>query len=322
MTVTTPRLAWMPNVVVSPDLEGDGYELTRLGMPLADYLAAKRVSGRADKTLRDKRAYIGALALTWPDVPVEAFEPRHVLHHLAELQRRGLAQSTLRIRYTHINDFFEWAVAWDLVEKNPLRRLDTPKRGGKKVYDIFTEPEILALIGMPLIDGALLTVMIDAGLRRSECAKLQPRHIVEGGHHGKLAIINAKGGKDRLVPLTRRCATALALLQVESGMRATDHFWYVKVNQGRTVKRDRPIGDGSFQRWWWRVLDDSGVRRRNPHMTRHTYATRWLRGGGRLETLCDNMGHASIATTKDLYGHLDDSDADRDLAVLEAFYGA
>lgn len=39
--------------------------------------------------------------------------------------------------------------------------------------------------------------------------------------------------------------------------------------------------------------------------------------GGRLSTLSDAMGHASIATTDDLYGHLDTTDMAADLALIE-----
>jgi integrase len=61
------------------------------------------------------------------------------------------------------------------------------------------------------------------------------------------------------------------------------------------------------------------VRYRNPHTTRHTFATRWLQRGGRMETLSRAMGHASVATTVDLYGHLDLEDVARDLALVERF---
>lgn len=311
-------LAWQPNVRQSDLLEGDGYELTRLGMPLADHLAAKRVAGRVDKTLRDRRAYVGAFALMWPDLRIEDTEARHVLHYLAHHQKRGLSVASLRIRFTHLNDFFEWCVAWDLIDKNPMRRLDTPRRGPQKVYDIFTDAEVKALCDLPLIDGCLLTIMLEAGLRRSECAGLQVRHVRGEPHHGELVILAGKGGKDRTVKMTRRVASSIAMLRQEALLSERDFFWYRRVNQGRTVKRDRAIGDGSFQRWWWRCLDDAGVRRRNPHLTRHTYATRWLRRGGRLETLSMEMGHASIATTKDLYGHLDAADVWRDLLLMEA----
>ena len=78
------------------------------------------------------------------------------------------------------------------------------------------------------------------------------------------------------------------------------------------------LGAGSFDRWWRRSLASAGVRYRNPHTTRHTFATRWLRRGGRLETLSRAMGHESIRTTFDLYGHLDTSDVAADMALMEA----
>jgi hypothetical protein len=53
-------------------------------------------------------------------------------------------------------------------------------------------------------------------------------------------------------------------------------------------------------------------------MARHTFATRYLRKGGRLETLSMVMGHESIRTTYDLYAHLDMRDAALDMALIEA----
>lgn len=307
-------LAWAPNVTGSDILESDGWELTRLGMPLADHLAAKRVSGRAEKTLRDRRVYVGAFAIMWPNLNLADVESRHVLHYLSELHRRGLSIATLRIRFTHLNDFFEWCVIWDLLERNPMRRLETPRRGGKKVYDIFTATEMKALEALPLIDGALLSIMLRAGLRKSECSNLRVRGIRDG----EIVVLNGKGGKDRTVPMGRRLSSQVAMLRAEALLDERDYLWYRRVNQGRTIKRERPIGDGSFVYWWKRVIKDAGVRYRNPHTTRHTFATNWLRRGGRLETLSLVMGHESIATTKDLYGHLDTSDVLRDLAIMEA----
>ncbi len=40
-----------------------------------------------------------------------------------------------------------------------------------------------------------------------------------------------------------------------------------------------------------------------------------------METLSKAMGHASIATTVDLYGHLDLADVARDLALVEGSRG-
>ena len=117
-----------------------------------------------------------------------------------------------------------------------------------------------------------------------------------------------------------RLASVLADLVLTDGVEP-DHFvWYRRGgNQhGHTSSRSRAIGEGTFHRWWERSLEGAGVRYRNPHTARHTFATRWLRRGGRMETLSKAMGHASIATTVDLYGHLDVADIARDLALVES----
>lgn len=294
------------------------YQQTRLGEPLVDYLASKLIAGRADGTLRDKEVYVGSFAIMWPQLELRDVEARHVMHWLSEMLKQ-LAPETVRVRRSHLNNFFDWCVAWDLLDKNPMRRIESPRRQGRKVYDIFSEAEVKALCDLPLIDGCLMQIMLDTGLRRSECSSLRVRHVRSEPNHGELVILQGKGSKDRTVPLTRRLASSIAMLRHEALLNENDYLWYVRVNQGRTIKRDRPIGDGSFSRWWTRVLEDAGVQRRNPHMARHTYATRWLRRGGRLETLSIAMGHASIATTKDLYGHLDSTDVARDLLAIETF---
>ena len=52
-----------------------------------------------------------------------------------------------------------------------------------------------------------------------------------------------------------------------------------------------------------------------PHQYRHTYATWLLRRGAGMESVKELLGHASITTTIDTYGHLTVEDA---RATLEA----
>ena len=104
--------------------------------------------------------------------------------------------------------------------------------------------------------------------------------------------------------------------------RAATHFQVMsrRVNPhwGVRVHRTKPMSDTAFQTRWVRCLDAAGVRHRNPHSTRHTFATTWLRKGGRLETRSSELGHASIKTTYDLYAHLDNRDVARNRATIEA----
>ena len=58
-----------------------------------------------------------------------------------------------------------------------------------------------------------------------------------------------------------------------------------------------------------------------PHQYRHTYATWLLRRGAGMETVKECLGHASITTTIDTYGHLTVEDARQTLEAAGWFTG-
>lgn len=294
-------------------LRDKSYRLTRLGGPIVDHLASKETAGRSDETLDAKERCLAEFALKYPKLRVDQVEARHIEHFLA---KKTWGWEKRRTQRSHLNQFLTWSMKRRLIVRNPIDDLDTPARKSQKTYDLFSDAEIAALTGLPALDGTLMLVMFDAGLRRGECLALQPRHILPEPIPGQLRIIGGKGDKDRIVDLTKRLSRSLAEYQFVEGMGLKDHFWYTKPG-GKSIRRSVQAGEASFHIWWVRCLDQADVRYRNPHMTRHTFATRWLRRGGRLETLKQIMGHESIRTTSDLYGHIDTRDVRRDLEIVE-----
>jgi integrase len=167
------------------------------------------------------------------------------------------------------------------VQKNPTDLLPVIKRTPQRYIDTFSESELEDLLALPHLDAVLMTILVDAGLRKGEARTLQVRRLkVDTGE----LIIGGKGDKDRLVPMTIRLRTALEGFLLLEQLNPNDFLWYTRPG-GAAVSRRKEIGEGSFYRWWKRCLDQAGVRYRNPHTCRHTFATRWLRGGGRLETV-------------------------------------
>ena len=84
------------------------------------------------------------------------------------------------------------------------------------------------------------------------------------------------------MPMSARVIQRLSDWFLLDALGPTDYLWPTKPG-GYRVKRRKPMGDTSFITWYRRGIEDAGVRYRNPHVTRHTFATRWLRRGGRLE---------------------------------------
>lgn len=295
-------------------LKDKSYAATRLGSSVADFLAWMELGGAADRTLDQYERDLARGCLMYPTKELGELSDDDMLHIA-----RQFKPAERRVRVAAYRSFFKWALRRRLILSNPCDALPELRRASQKVYDLFTEAERAVLTGLPSPDGPLLTLMFDAGPRKADCRHLQVKDFRADPAPGAFAFLAGKGGKDRLVPATLRAAQAVNDLILLEGLGPKDHLWYsVRANDTRRkIMRRDPIGDGTFARWWTRCLDDAGVRYRNPHLTRHTFATNWLRAGGRLETLSVILGHASIRTTFDLYGHLDMSDVEIDMRLIE-----
>jgi integrase len=231
-------------------------------------------------------------------------------------------KASRRVRVAAYKSFFKWATGTRRITLRPTDALPVIRRQPKRVYDLFTGPEILALCELPIRDGALFQLMFDTGARKGDCRNLRLRDwkhdATPDAPYGAVVFREGKGGKDRKVPITPTLARKLEELQVLEGVNPSDYLWWTRPGGGTRINRSTRIGNGSFSLWWINSLDTAGVRYRNPHMTRHTMANRWLSNKrGRLDTLQLILGHESIQTTSDLYGHLDMRDVALDMGLID-----
>lgn len=281
---------------------------------LADWLAHLRLKNRADRTLDDYERTIAALLL-WRDKPVDEYTLEDLEHFI--LLKYG-ATPGARVRMSHLKGFFQYLYNRDRAPKNIGARLEMPKKHGQKVIEVFTDAE-LALIYSA---DPLACLLCETGIRKSEARHLQRRHV--DLERGNLTVYQGKGSKDRVVPLTSRASTVVADMDILEGLKPDHYLWPTNPNLldvGRTKMRVTPISNTSMQVWWAHekrgVLARAGVDYRNMHVTRHTFATRLIRRGARIENVQQLMGHSSIQTTVDLYAHLNLEDARADLKLLE-----
>jgi integrase len=219
---------------------------------------------------------------------------------------------------SHLKGFFDFLYNRDRISKNIGARLEMPKKHGQKVIEVFSDAE-LALI---YAADPLACLLCETGIRKSEARNLQRRHV--DLDRSNLVVCNGKGAKDRVVPLTMKAAQIVADLDFLETMEPEYYLWPTEqmlLKYGRQTSRGTPISNTSMQQWWAHpkrgVLAKAGVPYRNLHVTRHTFATRLIRKGARLENVQQLLGHTSIQTTVDLYAHLDVDDARADLALLE-----
>jgi integrase len=295
-------------------LRDKSYQLTGLGAAVTDFLAWKRLDGAAERTLDQYERDLSRACVLFPEKTLETISSEDILHVVTVFPPRSQKRARAALA-----SMFRWAILWGRVERTPMDRIPRAPQPPGRYVEVFTDTEVAALTSLEeRRDRALLAILFDAGLRKAEARHLRAgRCLLE---ERQLVVVGGKGSKDRVIPIGDRLSSALADLFLVEGIEPEQFLWYgSRGNQlgYRAVLRSKPIGEGTFHRWWARCLEAASVPYRNPHVARHTFATRWLKRGGRMETLSKAMGHASIATTVDQYGHLDLSDIARDLALVE-----
>jgi integrase len=122
-----------------------------------------------------------------------------------------------------------------------------------------------------------------------------------------------KGRRFRSVQIGPRLATTLRSVR-EGRLREglADGGWLFLCppqRRGRYSTRTEPVPPSrkTAHDWHEWALEDAGLRDMPLHSLRHTAATAWLSTGHPLIFVQRQLGHRSIATTEEHYGHLETS---------------
>jgi site-specific recombinase XerD len=159
----------------------------------------------------------------------------------------------------------------------------------KTVPTVWSRDEVRRLLeAVPAGRGRLmLQLAYGCGLRVGEVVRLKVRDIDSG--RGVLVIRQAKGRKDRLVPLSPRLLEELRAYWRQA--RPRDWLFPGPGSSGHA-------SIGHLQRVCQRAVRAAGLTKRGGmHTLRHSYATHLLEAGIDLPTLQKLLGHNQITTT-------------------------
>lgn len=219
--------------------------------------------------------------------PVAEIQPQRLVNALLD---EGYQPSTVRQYMTSLRSFWAWL-------KLPFPDVTVP-RPSSPDPEYWTDAQVTKLRKLAPAVDPLLPLALDAalymGLRVGEVFGLKWEDI-----HGDTVRVQRQIPQGRTTPKPlkgKRSRTALIL----PGWEHTGTEGYVVHRQGE------PIGRRVQHRWITQLLDAAGLNAKGVgwHAGRHTYARMCLEAGVSLEQLQKFLGHASIRTTEEAYGHL------------------
>ena len=141
----------------------------------------------------------------------------------------------------------------------------------------------------------ILLLFYEAGLRRAELIGLNDGDV--DFVTGQLKV-TGKRNKQRIVPFGKELAEALSVYRAvrdEQGEKSSDAFFL-------NDKGDRMTAPQVYSLVRKYLSAVTSLKKRSPHVLRHTFATAMLNHGADLESIKNLLGHESVSTTE-IYAH-------------------
>ena len=181
------------------------------------------------------------------------------------------------------------------------REFDIPYvRQPQRVPELLSREEVARLLACaPHITAAtFLKLAYATGLRLNELCHLRRRDIDEASDRMCIHVVQNKGGKDRLVPLTPDTLAVVHQWYAIQPLRHCDGddgaAWLFSTRS----EPSKPMHDQGPQRWYRAAAAAAGITKHGGlHTLRHCYATHLLESGVDVYTLQQWLGHRQVETT-------------------------
>ena len=276
---------------------------------MADYVTT---SVRA-RTAQGYRTIVERLKRSLGNVRLTRLNAQDVQRYYTALRDEGLSTQTVRHHHRVLHQAMGQAVKWDLLPKNVLERVTPPK---------LVKPELRILTvseAQRLLQAAKDTdfevgihLAIHTGLRRSELCGLvwsdvdleartltvvrtmvplrgDPAHISEPKSRASRRVVAFWDG------------TAALLQERWDVLGKTESVLQTQVCARRDGARMVP---DLLSKGYKSIAESCGITGVRLHDLRHTHASFLLGSGVPIHVVQARMGHESIQTTVDIYGHL------------------
>lgn len=231
------------------------------------------------------------------DITLEDLEA--FFYHLQHERKWSVGSVNLSISSTR--KLFAFAERKGWIETNWMKHINTLKNQTAE-RDFLSELEMKQLIDAinhPLIRLVVLTLGY-TGLRISECLNLTIDDV--DFEKGIIRVINGKGGKNRIVPLSSILAGELKdYLKLKRPKVTSNKFF--------ALKKSGSISDQYVNRQLKEAAMKAGINKKiSCHTLRHSFASSLVKHGTDLPTVAKLLGHSDFRTVTSVYVHKDQSE--------------
>ncbi len=218
---------------------------------------------------------------------------------MVDLMEKDYVPQSVNRKLSTLRTYFKWLRKEGVINENPMKLVRGPKNSKrlpsfiqqKQITESKLE-EVFAEDFDGLRDKLMFELFYQTGIRLSELINLKDLSV-----NGTQIKVLGKRNKERIIPISKNLNVLIAayrseraqidlscdeLLVLKTGKKLYPKFVYRRINYYLSLATD--------------------VKKKSPHVLRHTFATHMLNNGAGLEVLKELLGHANLSATQ-VYTH-------------------
>jgi integrase/recombinase XerC len=238
------------------------------------------------------------------DIGLLAIDYVHIRTWIVYLGNENISKRSINRKITCLRSFYKYQKVNNRIDFNPASKITLLKTS--KPLPVYVEEDKMddlfdASIFPDDYKGVLSKTIIDllygTGMRVSELVNLKLKDI--DWSSGQIKVLG-KRNKERIIPLGENLLDSLHLynkVRNTSGISIYDDSYFFIGLKGKKI----------YVKFVYRIINYylslvTTIKKRSPHVIRHTFATHMLNQGADLNAIKEILGHASLSATQ-IYTH-------------------
>jgi len=214
---------------------------------------------------------------------------------------RKYSSKTISRKISVLKSFFKFLYKKKYLSNNPAQSLVYPKNkrhlpsclSKKQIDDLLNERKN---IDIGLLERAVLELFYSTGARLSEIINVKIKDV---DFNRNIIKVIGKGNKQRIIPFGKYAAKAIKdYLRIREICDIRSSPYLFIDNKGKKLY---PMLVYRFVKK--NIGNVSDLKKKSPHVLRHTFATHLLDSGADLRVIKELLGHESLSTTQ-IYTHI------------------
>ena len=254
----------------------------------------------------DLRAFNAYLGKTESGLDLQTVDADLVRGWAMDLMSAGMKATSVNRKLSSLRTFYKYLLKKGVIKVSPMQNVGGPKKS-KPLPQFVREDDMERMLcataqgesWQEVREHVVLQLFYETGIRLSELVGLNDSDV----DFVRMTVkVTGKRNKQRIMPIGRGLADSLRRY-----MDSRDEVLRSSISSAQSPLFVTDKGDRVYPHWVYRVVRKNlsrvvALKKRSPHVLRHTFATAMLNNAAELEAVKELMGHESVSTTQ-IYTH-------------------